>query len=81
MKDALQSYLKIKKEVDRLQSENDRNLGIRDSILARLQEEHSCESIQKAQKLLDRLKKEEQKEDLEFENSLQVFQEQYKEQL
>ena len=63
---SLETFLALKKQVEKYQREADRAEGAYEQLSKRLREEFSCTSLEEAKTLLEKLEKEEQKETREF---------------
>ena len=56
--EALQRYLDLKEKADRLRREADRAAGAEEQLMKRLKEEFGCDSVKKAESLLENLRQE-----------------------
>jgi len=69
----LRRYEQLKQKVDQYQREADRAAGALAQLLERLKEEFGCDSIEEAEKLARKLKKERDKTEKEFAEALEEF--------
>lgn len=77
----LETYQKLKKQIDVLQRDSNRVEGQLDSVLDRLNKELKCNSIEEAEKLLKKVKKQEQEAEKEFNAKREEFENNWKDKL
>lgn len=77
----LERYNKLKKQLDEAQTGADRAQGAFDQVMARLKEEHGCEDIAAAKRLVKKLEAEAAAAEEEFNAELAKFEEEWAETL
>lgn len=80
-KQALERWLRLKRQVESFQREADRADGALNQLLIRLKKQFGVDSIEGAKRLLDKLKWEEQQSETDFNKALKNFERKWKDRL
>jgi hypothetical protein len=74
-------FLDLRNRAEQARNRAERAKGALGSILERLHDEHDCDNIEEGNALLEKLKKESEKDERDLQRGVDRFQEEYREQL
>lgn len=69
----LKRYQQLKAEVEHAQRDKDRAEGALQQLMGRLNDEFDCDSLEKAEKLLTKLRKDQERAERQFDAALEKF--------
>lgn len=76
---SLDDFVSLQRKVQQLRQERDRAEGALEQLIKQLRKDHDCKSLDEAQELLTKMKKEELKVYKEYVAAKEAFEEKYRE--
>jgi hypothetical protein len=77
----VREYERLKKKADKLKAEAERAAGALEQTMARLKDEFGCDSLEAAEKLLEKKEAEKEKAEQKYEEELEAFKSKWGEKL